>query len=112
MTWISCEGWPEKVKLMQKNWIGRSEGAEVTFQIEGFDRDSDSIYTTRPDTLLRRHLYGHGAGASLCEGTGRRNGISRQRCGEFIDKLQHMSDIDRSSTTLEKDRMYSSADMR
>ncbi|MDR2418733.1 MAG: leucine--tRNA ligase [Treponema sp.] len=43
--------WPEPVKLMQKNWIGRSEGANVFFSIEGFD-DKLEIYTTRPDTLF------------------------------------------------------------
>jgi leucyl-tRNA synthetase len=43
--------WPERVKLMQENWIGRSEGAEVTFQVEGWDA-SISVYTTRPDTLF------------------------------------------------------------
>ncbi|MDR2740835.1 MAG: leucine--tRNA ligase [Treponema sp.] len=43
--------WPEPVKLMQRNWIGRSEGANVTFKIEGFD-DALEIYTTRPDTLF------------------------------------------------------------
>ena len=49
--------WPEKVKLMQRNWIGRSEGAEVTFAVEGAQKagcavaDLD-VYTTRPDTLF------------------------------------------------------------
>jgi leucyl-tRNA synthetase len=43
--------WPEPVKLMQRNWIGRSEGANVTFAIEGGD-DKLEIYTTRPDTLF------------------------------------------------------------
>ncbi|MDR0585762.1 MAG: leucine--tRNA ligase [Treponema sp.] len=43
--------WPEPVKLMQRNWIGRSEGANVTFTIDGFP-DSLEIYTTRPDTLF------------------------------------------------------------
>ena len=43
--------WPEPVKLMQRNWIGRSEGANVFFNIEGFD-DKLEIYTTRPDTLF------------------------------------------------------------
>ncbi|MFQ3549243.1 MAG: class I tRNA ligase family protein [Armatimonadota bacterium] len=41
--------WPESIKLMQKNWIGRSEGAEVTFHTEA--GDEIVIYTTRPDTL-------------------------------------------------------------
>ena len=47
----SLEGkWPEKVLMMQRNWIGRSEGAEVTFEIEG-RIEPITIYTTRPDTL-------------------------------------------------------------
>jgi leucyl-tRNA synthetase len=43
--------WPEPVKLMQRNWIGRSEGANVTFKIDGH-AESLEIYTTRPDTLF------------------------------------------------------------
>ncbi|MDR1507087.1 MAG: leucine--tRNA ligase [Treponema sp.] len=43
--------WPEPVKMMQRNWIGRSEGANVTFKIDGRN-DSIEIYTTRPDTLF------------------------------------------------------------
>ena len=43
--------WPEPVKIMQRNWIGRSEGVEVEFGIQGAD-DVLSIYTTRPDTLM------------------------------------------------------------
>ena len=43
--------WPESVKVMQRNWIGRSEGLEVNFQVANSDQ-SLRIYTTRPDTLL------------------------------------------------------------
>ena len=45
--------WPEKVKTMQKNWIGKSEGCEIDFKIEG-NKDINTIkcYTTRPDTLF------------------------------------------------------------
>ena len=43
--------WPEPVKLMQRNWIGRSEGANVTFKVDGHP-DELEIYTTRPDTLF------------------------------------------------------------
>lgn len=46
----SFEGWPQKVKTMQKNWIGKSVGAEVNFEIKGFDKPLQ-IFTTRPDTL-------------------------------------------------------------
>ncbi|WP_299490864.1 leucine--tRNA ligase [uncultured Shewanella sp.] len=45
------EGWPEQVKAMQRNWIGRSEGIEMTFQVENQDSSFD-IYTTRPDTVM------------------------------------------------------------
>jgi len=45
------EGWPEQVKTMQKNWIGRSEGVEMTFKVADSDENFD-IYTTRPDTLM------------------------------------------------------------
>ncbi|MDF1689799.1 MAG: leucine--tRNA ligase [Cycloclasticus sp.] len=45
------EGWPEQVRTMQQNWIGRSEGVELMFDIEGSDT-ALSVYTTRPDTLM------------------------------------------------------------
>ena len=45
------EGWPEKVKLMQKNWIGKSHGCEINFQIHG-DKKEITVYTTRPDTIF------------------------------------------------------------
>ena len=44
-------GWPESVKSMQRNWIGRSEGVEIDFAVEGHD-DVLTVFTTRPDTLL------------------------------------------------------------
>ena len=43
-------GWPERVKLMQANWIGRSEGIELAFDVEG-GLEPLRVYTTRPDTL-------------------------------------------------------------
>lgn len=45
------EGWPERVRTMQANWIGRSEGAEITFQVVGHDATPITVFTTRPDTL-------------------------------------------------------------
>ena len=49
----SLDGWPEKVKTMQKNWIGKSFGCEINFKIEGNpDIGSIKCYTTRPDTLF------------------------------------------------------------
>jgi leucyl-tRNA synthetase len=45
------DGWPDSVKTMQRNWIGRSEGIELTFDVQGED-EKLSVYTTRPDTLM------------------------------------------------------------
>ena len=45
------EGWPERVRTMQANWIGRSEGAEITFQVVEHDARPITVFTTRPDTL-------------------------------------------------------------
>ncbi len=47
----TLEGWPDSVKTMQRNWIGRSEGLEFSFEIEGH-KDPLTVYTTRPDTIM------------------------------------------------------------
>ena len=45
--------WPESIKLSQKNWIGKSEGAEIKFPI---DNNFIEVFTTRPDTILVQHI--------------------------------------------------------
>jgi leucyl-tRNA synthetase len=97
-------GWPEKVKLMQKNWIGRSIGAEVDFVIENYDKKL-KIFTTRPDTLFGvtymvlapEHPYV----AELIKGSDYEKPVH-----DFLDKLHRLSDIERSSTTLEKEGIF------
>ncbi|MCO7175898.1 leucine--tRNA ligase [Sporolactobacillus kofuensis] len=44
--------WPDSIKEMQRNWIGRSVGAEVQFAIDGFENEKVTVFTTRPDTLF------------------------------------------------------------
>lgn len=44
--------WPEAIKLQQRNWIGRSEGARVQFAVDGHDGERITVFTTRPDTLF------------------------------------------------------------
>ena len=46
----SLNGWPDKVKLMQKNWIGKSYGCEINFELEKSEKIK--IFTTRPDTIF------------------------------------------------------------
>ena len=48
----SLDGWPDKVKLMQKNWIGKSTGCEINFQVDNHNKDLINIFTTRPDTIF------------------------------------------------------------
>ena len=47
----TLDGWPDSVKTMQRNWIGRSEGLEIRFRVDGEDAPL-AVYTTRPDTLM------------------------------------------------------------
>ena len=47
----SLNGWPDKVKLMQKNWIGKSYGCEIDFKIHG-QEEKIKVFTTRPDTIF------------------------------------------------------------
>ncbi|QAT42874.1 leucine--tRNA ligase [Aminipila luticellarii] len=98
------EGWPSKVKIMQKNWIGKSVGAEVDFHIDGFD-EKLTIFTTRPDTL-----YGvtymvlapeHPYVKKLAEGSGKEAEVEK-----YLDEIQHKSDIERTSTTNEKTGVF------
>ena len=96
-------GWPEKVKLMQKNWIGKSIGAEVDFDIVGHD-EKMKIFTTRPDTL-----YGVTFMVLAPEHPLVKELITPEHQAEvdvFMDKLQYLSDIDRNSTTLEKEGCF------
>ncbi|MDD2190575.1 MAG: leucine--tRNA ligase [Eubacteriales bacterium] len=97
-------GWPNKVKLMQKNWIGKSTGAEVDFMIEGSDKTM-KIFTTRPDTLFGVTYMvlapEHPFVKELTEGSEFEAPVN-----EFLDRLQYLSDIDRTATTLEKDGTF------
>ena len=60
------QGWPDRVRLMQKNWIGKSTGCEVDFMISGLN-SKIKIYTTRPDTIFGASFIAISADHSLCE---------------------------------------------
>ncbi len=94
------EGWPEKVKIMQNHWIGRSEGAEIDFKVDGFN-DTITVYTTRPDTVFGVTYMvlapEHPLVEKLIAGTERESEIR-----EFVRKVRHLSEIDRTSAEAEK----------
>lgn len=98
------DGWPEKVRLMQKNWIGKSFGANVTFQIDGSDQEI-SVYTTRPDTIFgstfmvlapESHLA-----RDLVAGTEYEPVLD-----EFLTKMHTMTQIEREAADLEKEGKF------
>lgn len=97
-------GWPEKVKLMQKNWIGRSTGAEVTFEIENFSRKLQ-IYTTRPDTLFGVTYMvlapEHPFVPELTNGTEYEAAVKA-----YQEECQHKSEIERTSLSKEKTGVF------
>jgi leucyl-tRNA synthetase len=96
--------WPEKVLLMQRNWIGRSQGAEVSFEIEGRD-ESVVVYTTRPDTLYGATFFvvavDSALAAELAQGT-----ESESAFHEYLEKVKSTSDMDRLATDRPKSGVF------
>ena len=85
--------WPEKVKKMQTDWIGKSYGAEVEFPIDGRDEKSHGLHHP-PGHALRRHLHGAGPGARPGQepGHGRDQGSSGEIHFRFLHALQRGPD--------------------
>jgi len=96
--------WPEKVLQMQRNWIGRSVGAEVTFEIEGRS-DPITIYTTRPDTLFGATFMvvavDSPLAAELAQGTGVESEFTK-----YLETIKAASDIDRLATDRPKSGVF------
>ncbi|NOY69685.1 MAG: leucine--tRNA ligase [Deltaproteobacteria bacterium] len=105
-----CEkipGWPEKVTTMQKNWIGKSVGAQIRFPIEGSTRVI-TVFTTRPDTLYGATFMclapEHPLVRSLSKGTDQEEAIS-----EFTERMTHENRSDRSMINFEKEGVFTGA---
>jgi leucyl-tRNA synthetase len=96
--------WPEKVLLMQRNWIGRSTGAEVDFVIEGRDVPV-TVYTTRPDTLYGATFFVVAAdsdlAAELAAGTD-----AEAEFTEYLEKVKQTSEMDRLDSSREKSGVF------
>ncbi|HET7655680.1 MAG TPA: leucine--tRNA ligase, partial [Luteimonas sp.] len=80
----ALDGWPEPVKTMQRNWIGRSEGLEIRFKVDGTDTPL-SVYTTRPDTLMGVTFISIAGEHPLALEAARDN----PELAAFLDELRH-----------------------
>src|SRR6202162_3080413 len=92
--------WPNKVRVMQTNWIGRSQGAEVEFAVEGIGGESLRIYRTRPDTLFGATFMVLAPEHPLVDRI--TSDKQRAKVVGYVAKARKASDIDRLSTEREK----------
>ncbi len=97
--------WPERVKTLQRNWIGRSEGAEISFEVQGYG--PITVFTTRPDTLF---------GATFFVMSPEHPAVERittpEYSGEvraYVERAGRMTEIDRTDVTREKTGVFTGA---
>ncbi len=98
--------WPESLKDMQRNWIGKSQGAEVTFQVEGTD-ENIAVFTTRPDTLY---------GATYCVLAPEHPLVEKittehekEAVKAYQEKASHKSDLERTDLNKDKSGVFTGA---
>jgi leucyl-tRNA synthetase len=88
--------WPEKVLLMQRNWIGRSAGAQVEFAVDGMDQKI-TVYTTRPDTLYGATFMVVAADSELAAKLVAGQPVEAE-FKKYVETVKAASDIDRLAT--------------
>ena len=97
-------GWPERVKTMQHNWIGRSEGLEFSFEIPALN-DKVAVYTTRPDTAYGVTFMAlaaeHPLIKKICE-----NNPKADEINAFCERVRNQSEIERTSSESEKEGVF------
>ncbi|MBR0325067.1 MAG: leucine--tRNA ligase [Selenomonadales bacterium] len=100
-------GWPERVKTMQENWIGRSEGAEFSFDVPEFD-EKIPVYTTRPDTIFGVSYMVLAPEHPLVDKliAGREN---EAEIRAFVERVRNQSEISRTATDVEKEGIATGA---
>ncbi|NHM15817.1 leucine--tRNA ligase [Eggerthellaceae bacterium zg-887] len=103
------DGWPERVKQQQANWIGRSEGANVDFELVGLDGNPTgekiTVFTTRADTLFGCSFFvlapEYAGLADLVEGTGREEAVR-----ELVEAAKKVSALERAQGDHEKHGVF------
>jgi leucyl-tRNA synthetase len=95
--------WPDRVLLMQRNWIGRSEGAEIRFPVEGRD-EPVTVFTTRPDTLYGATFFVVAADSPLAEEICAPE--QRGALAEYLTQVRKLTDIERQSADRPKTGVF------
>lgn len=93
--------WPDQVKAMQRNWIGRSEGVEITFKMQDSD-ETVTVYTTRPDTFYGVSYLAVAAGHPLAEQAAKNN----PELAQFIQECRNTKVAEAELATMEKKGMF------
>ena len=93
-------GWPESVKTMQRNWIGRSEGVELSFNVDG-ENEPLTVYTTRPDTLMGVTYMAVAAEHPLAK----KSAAANPDVAEFIEQCKQTDAQEATLETMEKKGM-------
>lgn len=91
------EGWPEQVKTMQRNWIGKSTGMQIAFPLEG-QNETLKVYTTRPDTLMGVSYVGIASDHPLAK----KAALMNEPLAQFIEECSHISTAEADMETMEK----------
>lgn len=97
-------GWPERVKTMQHNWIGRSEGLEFSFEIPALN-DTVAVYTTRPDTAYGVTFMALAAEHPLIKKICKNN-PKADEINAFCERVRNQSEIERTSSESEKEGVF------
>ncbi|MCK1985940.1 MULTISPECIES: leucine--tRNA ligase [Peribacillus] len=98
--------WPENIKDMQRNWIGRSEGAEVTFNIDGFN-ETFTVFTTRPDTLFGATYAVLAPEHPFVDKI--TSADQRAAVEAYLDEVKHKSDLERTDLAKDKSGVFTGA---
>ncbi|QJB55436.1 leucine--tRNA ligase [Pseudodesulfovibrio sp. zrk46] len=97
-------GWPERVLTMQRNWIGKSYGAELTFQVKDMDKTID-VFTTRPDTLYGATFMSVAAEHPMVEEL-IADADNKEEIAAFVNNIKNMDRIKRGADDLEKEGIF------
>ncbi|WP_393959201.1 leucine--tRNA ligase [Priestia megaterium] len=98
--------WPESIKEMQRNWIGRSEGAHVHFTIDGYD-DTFTVFTTRPDTLFGATYAVLAPEHPFVEKI--TTAEQKEAVEAYLDQIKSKSDLERTDLAKDKTGVFTGA---